>query len=98
MTDGIYIISVQSGYYPFVLVGWVRVKGLELEVYHARVLRYFGSNNSLSQLAEKGPMTGTQLLPPSEMEEVWRPNVSRSLPANEKAWAKDCPKPKGWGG
>lgn len=89
------IISQPSGYYPYVHVGWLKhVGGFEWELHGARIIRRFGNNIAITTLAVKGPQNGTELLPKSEEpESIFRPNVTRCIPANVEAWAKDCPCP-----
>jgi hypothetical protein len=97
MRDGLTIISIPSGYYPYVLVGWVRrVTGDEYDVHGARVIKRFGRNNALATLAAKGPLTA-ELLPAAEIpERVHRLLVTRAIPCAVAPWAKECPRPKGW--
>lgn len=95
MVDGLYVLSYPSGYYPYVFIGWFRLKGTELEMHNGRVIRRFGNSVSLATLAEKGPQQGTILLEPSDIEDLWRPGA-RGIRANPKVWEKDCPKPEGW--
>jgi hypothetical protein len=96
--EGLAIISQPSGYFPYVQIGWLKnVDGFEWEIHGARILRRFGSGNALTTLAAKGPQTGTQLLPGSELpESVFRPSIRRCIPANEAAWSKECPKPSSY--
>ena len=95
MENGLYIVSVPSGYYPYVLIGWCEIIGLELRAHNARVIRRFGPNQSLAQLAQRGPHAQTELLTASPIEYLWRASA-RAIPANAAKWEKECPKPKGW--
>lgn len=92
-----------GGYYPYVLVGWVRrVAGDEYDVVGARCVRRFGESQALAGLAARGPLRErekqpTDLLEPAALpERIHRLLVRRCLPCDEKAWAKDCPRPEGW--
>jgi hypothetical protein len=99
VNHGLYIVSVPSGgYYPYTIVGWVRrVEGDEWEAVGARIIRRYGPSVSLTTLAEKGPQEGTELLPASHLPRpVHRLHMGLPLKCDVKAWAKDCPKPKGW--
>ena len=94
MKNGLYILSIPSGYYPYVLIGWVHVDGLNLHVYNGRIIRRFGNMQALANIAKNGPANDTQLLDPSEQEEIWRPCVSRAIKASVNNWEKHCPKPQ----
>jgi hypothetical protein len=96
--NGLKIISVPSGYNPYVIVGWLRrVDGDWWEMIGARVIRRFGTNIAMTTLAEKGPATDTQLLEASaQPEDYHRFGISRALRCNEEMWLKHCPKPKDW--
>jgi uncharacterized protein (TIGR02996 family) len=96
MVDGLHIITAPGGDYPYVLVGWAVVDGLEVELHGCRILRRFGGSKFLSELAKSGPIQTTELGPPSDVEYFFRPNLGRVIPADEKAWKEHCPKPKGW--
>jgi hypothetical protein len=97
MSDGLYLLSFPSGYSPYVIVGWVEVDGLELVVRGGRVIRRFGTSYSIAELATKGPITSTELLPASKVERLWRVGM-RATDADPKVWKKDCPKPKDFRG
>lgn len=98
MKNGLKIISTPSGAYCYVRVGWLRrVDGDEFEIIGARVIRRFGTNAALSDIAETGPIKTTELLVASKYpEEVHRLQIERSITCNEQAWASECPKPEGW--
>jgi len=97
MRNGLKIFSLPGGYYPFVLVGWLRrVEGDEYEVLGGRVIRRFGQSQALSSLAQKGPAKDTELLAASPTETVHRLLIGRCIPCEPSAWAKECPKPKEW--
>ena len=104
LLKGLRIVSIPSGYNPYVLIGWLRrLEGDEYELVGARVIRRYGTDVSLTQLAEDGPAHDTQLLRASaHPEPVNRLLMSRCLVTNEDAWstkrAKDkaCPRPNGW--
>lgn len=104
MYNGLKIWSIGGGYYVYLLVGWARcVKGDEWQMHNARIIRQQGGEVSLATLADKGPQAAegnngaTELLDASvEPEEIHRLLIRRSLPCNEAAWKKHCPKPKNW--
>jgi hypothetical protein len=98
MKEGLAIIVQPCGWYPYVHICWLRhVEGFEWEMHDARIIRRFGTDAALSVLADKGPQSDTQLLLASKKpESIFRPNVRRCIPANEAAWKKECPRPKGW--
>ncbi len=104
MRTGLTILQVTGGYYgrAVTLVGWVRrVGGDEFEMLpgHITVWRESGAynQNGLDVLAAKGPVSGYKVSEPAETpEQLHRLLVRRPKPANEKAWAKILPKPKGW--
>jgi hypothetical protein len=96
MEEGLKVVSVISGYVPYVFVGWLRrIDGDEYELVNARVIRRFGDGYSIAELALKGPKLGpgaTQLLPPAT-ETVHRLMMSRCIAANVEAWKAACPAP-----
>ena len=93
MFETLAILCLPGGYYPYVLVGWCKCKGgFEWEIQNARIIRRFGNNAQLSQLAKNGPQSDTHLLDPIN-EFVFRPNVRRFIPCNIEAWETHCPKP-----
>ncbi len=93
--NGLGIVVVQGTSYPYVMVGWVTKSGDEVTIDGARVLRRFGANQFLAGLATSGPAEDTQIGPPAS-EDVHRLLVHRLIRADEKAWSKECPRPKGW--
>jgi len=96
--DGLKIVSLPSGAYAYILVGWLRrIVGDEYELIGSRCIRRFGRNRSLAELAKHGPYEDTQLLEAAvEPEELHRLLIRRALPCNEKAWTKECPRPVDW--
>lgn len=100
MKNGLRIVSIPGGYYPYVLVGWLRrLQGDDWEISGARVIRRFGARQSLAGLASKGPARDTQLLEASaQPEDLHRLLINRSIRCDEAAWAKECPRPEGWEG
>jgi hypothetical protein len=101
MRDGLRLVQVPGRYgYSVTLVGWLRrVAGDEMELHGAVTVARSGSYrlDGLTTLASDGPGRGYNVTEPSKaVEEIHRLLVRRSLVANEKAWAKHCPKPDGW--
>jgi len=98
MREGLHIVTVRGGYYPYVIVGWCRFGSHELfiDMYGARVIRWFGTDAQLSQLAKTGPMGSTVLLEPSEVESLCIAGIGRVIPCDPAAWKKDCPMPSGF--
>jgi len=102
MREGLNIIVSPGGYSPYVRIAWCRrVEGDEWIMIGARIIRRFGRNQQLVNLAAKGPVVGkatsenTDLLDAAtEASPIHRLHAIRCEPANEKAWAKVCPKPK----
>lgn len=98
MCDGLQILVLPFGYYyACVMVAWVRCEdGLEVKAHNARVVRFNQGAVDVEELAAKGPRNKVQLRQAVAVESLWRPNVLRALPADEKAWAEHCPRPKGF--
>lgn len=98
MRNGLKIFTERGGYYPYVSIGWVRrVNGDEFEAIGARVIRRFGQNASLADLAANGPKRDTELLEAAKLPvELHRLTVGRVLQCAPEAWAEECPKPKNW--
>ena len=99
MREGLKIFTIPSGYYPFVLVAWLRrIGGDEWEACPgSRVISRFGNHVQLQKLAAAGPQAGTILLDPNpNAEEVNRLTIGRVLIADPEAWANECPRPKDW--
>ncbi len=97
MNNGLHILSIKSGYNPYVIVGWIERNDFILNVYNSRVIRIFGKNGELAQLAKNGPIVGenpTQLLELSEYENVPLGNISRIIPCIVDKWVDLCPVPK----
>jgi len=102
MREGLNIIVSPGGYSPYVRIAWCRrVEGDEWIMIGARIIRRFGRNQQLVNLAAKGPVVGkatsenTDLLDAAtEASPIHRLHAIRCEPANEKAWARACPKPK----
>ncbi len=103
MKDGLKIIKLPSGYYGVTMIAWVRrVAGDEYTILPgARVVWRTRGNRFLNELADDGPKQDHEMTPPMKgvdgvgEEGNWLKTM-RSIPANEKAWAEWCPKPKGW--
>ena len=101
MREGLNIIVSPGGYSPYVRIGWCRrVEGDEWLIIGARIIRRFGRNQQLVNLAANGPVVGkdqgenTDMLDAAtEASPIHRLHAIRCEPANEKAWAKVCPKP-----
>lgn len=96
MVNGLYILSVQGGYYPYVIIGWVERCDFLLRVRNSRIIRRFGRNGQLSQMAKNGPIKGsnpTQLLELSIEEWVPLASISRAISADPLKWSM-CPEPK----
>lgn len=91
--NGLYILSIPSGWNPYVLVGWVEIDGMLLTIRNCCCIRRFGQNKSLSELAIEGPAPDTQILSPSAVEYIWRQKPSRNISAVPSKWKKHCPKP-----
>jgi len=97
------VLQVTGAYYGYAvtLAGWVRrVGGDEYEMLpgHVTVLRTGNRDpNGLDRLAAEGPGKNYQCSEPSKGTELLhRLLVRRPKPANEKAWEKILPRPKGW--
>jgi hypothetical protein len=80
------------------LVAWAReVRPDEWELVNARVIRREGYSTTrvgLEGLAE-GPAEGYLLSEPCT-EYAHRFDITRPRRADEKGWAKECPRPEGW--
>ncbi len=98
MQNGLAIVTTPGGSYPYVRVGWLRHReGDWWDFLGARVIKRFGQGNAtLAGLAQSGPVRGTELLAASPVEHVHALHAIRVIPAVEKAWATECPKPEGW--
>lgn len=99
MVNGLAIVTTPGGSYPYVRVGWLQHREGDWWVLQGcRVIKRFGQNNAtLAGLAQTGPVRGTELLAASPVEHVHALHCIRVIPAVESAWAKDCPRPEGWG-
>jgi hypothetical protein len=75
-----------------------RISGDEYETLPgSRTIVRTGNQRTLASLASDGPKTDHTLSDPDGgTEEIHRLLIRRSLPANEKVWAKHCPRPKNW--
>ena len=100
MHDGLKLIQLPGRYgYSVTRVGWMRrVGGDEWELLPGAVsIGRTSGQRTIDQVAIDGPGKDHQLWPPSKgVEEIHRLVIRRSMPADEKAWAKHCPKPKDW--
>jgi len=91
--DGLYILCMPGGWYPWVLVGWVERDDLFIKFKNCRVIRRYGSSAQLSVIAKKGPQSDTELLKPSELELIPITSISRAILCDEVAWKTYCPRP-----
>jgi hypothetical protein len=99
MRNGLKIIQVPGMYsWAVTRVGWLRrVIGDEWELIGARSIIRTGAARTLDSLAAHGPKDDHRLTPTSEApEEINRLLIRRSLRADVKVWAQDCPRPSGW--
>lgn len=104
MHDGLKIIQLPGNYYGrgVTLIGWMRrISGDEWELMPgARVIwRKSGDFNhgGLDNLAANGLGKDYDASEPAKgAEHINRLLIRRARPADEKAWVKHCPKPKGW--
>ena len=94
MNDGLCIVTVAAGYYPYVLIGWAEPGDLFVTMRNCRIIRRFGSRAQLSIIAQKGPQADTELLEPSESELIGIAQIGRVIPCNPAKWKKECPMPK----
>ena len=104
MQDGIKVFQIPGTYgsWSVTIVGWIRrVSGDEWEVLPgARTIRRTGSYNlaGLDRLANEGNTGNGYALGDAAIgtESLHRLLIRRCLPANEKAWERDCPRPASW--
>lgn len=103
MEHGLVLVQISITYYrALTMVGWLRRKhGDEYElVPGARIItRQSGAAdwNGFDTLAADGPGSKYKLHPAMKQPEpLHRLIVKRCKPADEKAWAKHCPRPKDW--
>jgi len=95
MRSGLYIVCSPGGYYPYVRVGWLsRDDGL-IRLRNCRVVRRFGTDAQLAEIAKTGPKSNTQLLAAADEEFTSVGLISRAIPCDPKAWREHCPKPVG---
>lgn len=94
-TPQLMIIYTPSGYAPLVRVGWMSCRDYWVLMQNCRVVRRFGGNAQIANLAKKGPIGTTELLDLSEEETAAITACVRVVPCNEKAWIEQCPKPDG---
>ena len=94
MHTGLAIVTTPGGSYPYVRIGWLSHReGDVWELRNCRVIKRFGSSQSVAGLASKGPAKTTELLDASPVELVHALHMIRVIPADPNAWAKECPKP-----
>jgi hypothetical protein len=100
MRNGLKIIQVPGRYgWSVTRICWMRrISGDEYETLPgSRTIVRTGNQRTLASLASDGPKTDHTLSDPDGgTEEIHRLLIRRSLPANEKVWAKHCPRPKNW--
>ena len=103
MKDGLKILQFSGRYnYLATFVGWVRrVGGDRYELHGFRPVWLTGnySWDGLMRLAGEGPSNRYALAPavPGVVREFIEGEARNVHTANEVAWAKECPKPEGWG-
>ena len=99
MRNGLVLIKTPGYYGGPTRVGWLRrVSGdlYELLPGFRSVSRESGSRE-LAEVAGDGPAKDHKLGVPSKVaEDINAFLVWRAVRADEKAWAKECPRPKGW--
>lgn len=95
MREGLNVVISRGTSYNWVRIAWCRRNGDDWDLYNARVIKYQGAKSSWASLAVGGPASDTKLLDTAD-ESVWHPHILRPIKANEKKWAKECPKPEGW--
>lgn len=100
MRDGLKVLQLPGRYgYSVTKVGWIRRAGgdeWELLPGSVSVFRTQG-RATLDQLASRGLGDDHGATEPAKLgEDLHRLVIRRSLPADEKAWLKLVPKPKGW--
>ena len=99
MHKGLFIVSLPSGgTWPYTEIGYLRrLEGDEWEMHGARIIKRYGKNQALADLAANGPASDTILLPASRKPlPVHRLHMGRPEVCDEKAWAAHVPKPQGW--
>lgn len=95
--NGLYIICSPGGYYPYVRIAWCQRVDVWIEMTNCRVIRNFGTNAELIQIATDGPLDSTRLLKMAKTTEGCSVGmVSRRIECDPKAWEEHCPKPKNW--
>lgn len=97
MNSGLYIICTPGGYYPYVRIGWCQRDDIMIRLESCRVIKRFGTEAELNQIAEEGPKSTTQLLKIAKRAEGASVSmISRWIECNPEAWKDHVPKPKGW--
>ena len=100
MREGLAVVQVTGAYYGYAVtrVGWLRrVAGDEYELHGAVTATRTGrAPEGLDDLAA-GKMERYELSQrATQPEMIHRLLMRRALAADERAWAKVCPKPEGW--
>jgi hypothetical protein len=106
METGLHLIQISVTHYrALTIIGWLRrVRGDEYElVPGARIItRKSGESadwNGFDDIASKGVGKKYKAHPAMKAPEtLHRLIIKRSKPADEKVWAKECPRPEGWAG
>ncbi len=98
MREGLLLVTMPGRYWNVTRVGWARrVAGDEWELRGAVTITRTGPPVSLDEMASGGlPKQHVATKPSAAPELLHRLTVRRVLVANVEAWAKHCPKPKGW--
>lgn len=104
MRDGLKVLQFPGRYnYQATFVGWVRRVGpehYELSGFRPVFLTGEWAWDGLMRLAAEGPSSRYGLkpaAPPSVVREFIEGEARNVHTCDEAAWAKECPKPKGWG-
>jgi hypothetical protein len=104
MRDGLKILQFSGRYnYLATFVGWVRRVGpehYELSGFRPVWLTGTWAWDGLVRLAAEGPGTRYGMrpaAPPSVVREFIEGEARNVHSCDEAAWAKECPKPEGWG-
>ena len=98
MREGLMLVKLPGYYGPTKICWMVRKRGDEWEILPgSRLVTRTDGQRLLEELAADGPREDHRVWPASKLgEPIHRLVPWRMLYADEKAWAKDCPRPDGW--